>query len=67
MDVQNSEPEYEVVINEEEQYSIWSSSKQIPLGWKAVGIRGVKSICLAHIKSVWVDMRPLSARIFQSE
>ena len=63
----DSEPEYFVVINEEEQYSIWATYKEIPKGWKSVGVKGSKSDCLAHIKSVWVDMRPLSARIVQIE
>ncbi|MEL6437831.1 MAG: MbtH family NRPS accessory protein [Cyanobacteria bacterium J06621_8] len=53
---------YLVVINEEEQYSIWPEYKEIPLGWKAVGKSGLKPECLAYIKEVWTDMRPLSLR-----
>ena len=53
---------YEVVVNTEEQYSIWPAYKAIPLGWQTVGQQGFKGECLEYIKSVWVDMRPLSLR-----
>ena len=53
---------YKVVMNHEEQYSIWSDYKEIPLGWKDVGKSGLKPECLAYIKEVWTDMRPLSLR-----
>jgi MbtH protein len=53
---------YNVVVNHEEQYSIWPVWKDIPLGWKAVGKSGPKAECLAYIKEVWTDMRPLSLR-----
>lgn len=51
---------YAVVINHEEQYSIWPDYKDMPLGWKSVGKTGLKADCLAFIKEVWTDMRPLS-------
>jgi uncharacterized protein YbdZ (MbtH family) len=53
---------YEVVVNHEEQYSIWPDYKETPLGWKCVGKSGPKAECLAYIKEVWTDMRPLSLR-----
>jgi MbtH protein len=53
---------YLVVINGEEQYSIWPESRAVPAGWRAVGPRGTKAECLAHIDEVWTDMRPLSMR-----
>ncbi|MEJ2443303.1 MAG: MbtH family NRPS accessory protein [Exilibacterium sp.] len=53
---------YRVVVNHEEQYSIWLYDKEIPLGWRDVGVHGQKAECLAHIKEVWTDMRPLSLR-----
>lgn len=53
---------YKVVVNDEEQYSIWSAEKENPLGWKDVGKTGLKSECLEYIKEVWTDMRPLSLR-----
>jgi len=53
---------YKVVVNHEEQYSIWPDYKEMPLGWKDVGKSGPKPECLAYIKEVWTDMRPLSLR-----
>ena len=53
---------YQVVVNHEEQYSIWAADREPPLGWKTVGKSGPKADCLAHIKEVWTDMRPLSLR-----
>ncbi len=51
---------YDVVINHEEQYSIWPSDREMPLGWKSVGKTGLKPDCLGFVKEVWTDMRPLS-------
>ncbi len=51
-----------VVINDEEQYSIWPTFRPVPAGWREVGVRGTKAECLAHIETVWTDMRPASLR-----
>jgi MbtH protein len=51
---------YKVVVNHEEQYSIWPAERENPLGWKDAGFSGPKADCLDHIKEVWTDMRPLS-------
>ncbi len=53
---------YKVVINHEEQYSIWSVERDNPLGWRDAGKSGTKAECLDYIKEVWTDMRPLSLR-----
>jgi MbtH protein len=53
---------FRVVINHEEQYSIWPDYREIPSGWRAVGKSGSKAECLAYIDEVWTDMRPLSLR-----
>ena len=53
---------YDVVVNHEEQYSIWPTNRKIPTGWRPVGKQGTKSECLAYVKEVWIDMRPLSLR-----
>ena len=53
---------YRVVVNHEDQYSIWPVRMEIPGGWRDVGVQGQKAECLAHIKEVWTDMRPLSLR-----
>ena len=53
---------YKVVVNQEEQYSIWPADRENPLGWSDAGKAGTKEECLAWIKEVWTDMRPLSLR-----
>jgi len=62
----SSEPEdsrlYTVVVNHEAQYSIWLAESALPEGWTEAGKRGTKAECLAHITTVWTDMRPLSLR-----
>jgi MbtH protein len=56
------ESRYSVVVNDEEQYSIWAADRPIPAGWRATGFAGSKPDCLAHIDTVWTDMRPRSLR-----
>lgn len=58
---------YKVVVNHEEQYSIWPADRENPLGWNDAGKSGLKAECLAHIKEVWTDMRPLSLRKHMEE
>lgn len=53
---------YKVVLNHEEQYSIWLADRENPLGWTDGGKSGTKAECLEYIKEVWTDMRPLSLR-----
>lgn len=53
---------YKVVINHEEQYSIWPADRENPAGWRDEGKSGLKQECLDYIKEVWTDMRPLSLR-----
>lgn len=53
---------FSVVINEEEQYSMWPVSRPVPEGWKLAGKQGTKQECLDYIEEVWVDMRPRSLR-----
>lgn len=53
---------YKVVMNDEEQYSIWFADREVPPGWRESGKEGLKDECLAYIEEVWTDMRPLSLR-----
>jgi MbtH protein len=62
MDQKEDKTEYKVVLNHEEQYSIWPSHKENAPGWSDAGKQGSKEECLAWIKEVWTDMRPLSLR-----
>ncbi len=61
-DSQNDTIQYKAVINHEGQYSIWSVDRPNPPGWLDAGKAGTKADCLAYIKEVWTDMRPLSLR-----
>ena len=53
---------FEVVLNYEEQYSIWPADREPPDGWRNAGKAGKKAECLEYINQVWTDMRPLSLR-----
>jgi MbtH protein len=53
---------FAVVVNDEEQYSLWPDDRQPPAGWRAVGVTGSEPECLAHIATVWTDMRPRRLR-----
>lgn len=59
---ENFDTEYFVVINDEEQYSIWQSFLSIPAGWRALGPAQPKADCLKYIEDHWTDMRPRSLR-----
>lgn len=58
----SEDPGYLVVVNGEEQYSIWAQTMPLPAGWRAEGFAGSKQDCLARIEEIWTDMRPLSLR-----
>ncbi len=61
-DEQDENVIYKVVLNHEEQYSIWPADRENPAGWVDEGTTGTKAECLQHIDRVWTDMRPLSLR-----
>jgi MbtH protein len=61
-DEKDDDRAYKVVVNAEQQYSIWLLDRENPLGWSDAGRSGSKAECLAYIKEVWTDMRPLSVR-----
>lgn len=58
---------FEVVVNHEEQYSIWPADRELPAGWNKVGKQGKQAECLSYINEVWTDMRPLRLRKNMSE
>lgn len=51
---------FDVVVNEEKQYSIWPERWDVPVGWRTIGVSGQRADCLRHIESVWIDLRPAS-------
>ncbi len=58
---------YRVVVNGEEQYSIWPVDREMPNGWRHEGTEGDREACLRHIEEVWTDMRPLTLRLALSQ
>jgi MbtH protein len=58
----SGEPQFRVVVNDEEQYSIWTVDRPLPEGWRAVSFQGSEDECISHIDEVWTDMRPRSLR-----
>ncbi len=67
MSFDDEEMIFRVVVNHEEQYSIWPEYKNIPAGWREVGKTGTRKECLDYIETVWTDMRPFSLRRFMDE
>lgn len=65
-DAQVTRP-HSVVVNDEEQYSIWPVGRELPAGWRADGFTGTEEECLAYIDEVWTDMRPASLRRWMDE
>ncbi|MEY9862087.1 MbtH protein [Catenulispora sp. GAS73] len=55
--------EFTVVVNDEEQYSIWPTELDVPGGWRQAGRTGTKEECVGYIDEVWTDIRPLSVRM----
>jgi len=53
---------YTVLVNDEEQYSLWLAELEVPHGWRAAGKTGTRQECLDYVRAVWTDMRPLSLR-----
>jgi MbtH protein len=62
MGVDSEDAIFQVVVNNEEQYSIWFADRELPAGWRAEGPRGRKEECLSYIEEVWTDIRPKSVR-----
>jgi MbtH protein len=61
------QPPYAVVLNDEEQYSIWLAERDLPAGWRLDGFTGTEEECLAYIDETWTDMRPASLRQWQHD
>lgn len=64
---ESDDASYDAVVNDEEQYSIWLAGRELPAGWRRVGVQGTKDECLDFIEKTWTDMRPLSLRRRLSE
>ncbi|MFT0182926.1 MbtH family protein [Pseudomonas benzopyrenica] len=53
---------FKVLVNHEDQYSLWPDYKAVPAGWRETGTQGSKQECLDYVERTWTDMRPLSLR-----
>jgi MbtH protein len=62
MGIDDADTIFQVVVNDQDQYSIWFADRALPAGWTAAGITGGKQECLQYIEKVWTDMRPRSVR-----
>ena len=62
MEEEEDDRAYVVVVNDEDQYSIWFADRELPAGWSSDGFSGTKAACLEHVEEVWTDMRPRSVR-----
>jgi MbtH protein len=62
MDETEETTTFKVLVNEEEQYSLWPARREPPPGWQDTGKRGTKAACVSFINDAWVDLRPLSLR-----
>lgn len=53
---------YKVVVNQQEQYSIWPADRENARGWNDAGKKGTKQECLDYIKRAGEDARPSDPR-----
>jgi uncharacterized protein YbdZ (MbtH family) len=51
-----------VLVNEEEQHSLWPTFADVPAGWRVVFGEADRAACLAYIEENWPDIRPKSLR-----
>ena len=58
----NETPTFKVVVNHEEQYSIYPAERRVPIGWRAVGKVAEEEECLRYIEEGWVNNRPANVR-----
>jgi uncharacterized protein YbdZ (MbtH family) len=51
-----------VLVNDEEQHSLWPTFAEIPAGWQVVYGEADRAACLEYIEQNWPDIRPKSLR-----
>lgn len=55
---ENQDEIYLILVNDENQYSLWPEFRVVPSGWRTIGPRAKRAVCLAWIENHWTDMRP---------
>lgn len=61
-DFESPEARFKVLINHEEQYSLWPADLPVPGGWEEK-MTGSKGECDDYVNEHWTDMRPKSLRL----
>jgi uncharacterized protein YbdZ (MbtH family) len=51
---------FHIVVNDEDQHSLWPAFAGVPEGWRVVFGEASRSECLEYVEKNWTDMRPLS-------
>lgn len=54
--------EFFVLVNDEEQYSLWPTFVDVPAGWRVAFGAAARTDCLDYVEQTWTDMRPRSLR-----
>ncbi|WP_326847143.1 MbtH family protein [Streptomyces kaniharaensis] len=57
---EDEEATYLVLVNEENQHSLWPASLAVPAGWTVTHGPAGRQDCLDHIENTWTDLRPAS-------
>ncbi|QFZ19255.1 MbtH family protein [Saccharothrix syringae] len=56
------EGSFHVLVNDEEQHSLWPSFAEVPAGWTSRFGPDTREACLAYVEEHWTDLRPLGLR-----
>jgi MbtH protein len=59
----NAEGRFLVLVNDEDQHSLWPSFAEVPAGWTVVFGEDSREACLAYVGTNWTDLRPKSLRL----
>ncbi|MCU8596042.1 MbtH family protein, partial [Streptomyces sp. A13(2022)] len=57
---EDDEARFLVLVNQENQHSLWPAFAEVPGGWEVVHGEDSRAACLAHVEEHWTDMRPAS-------
>jgi uncharacterized protein YbdZ (MbtH family) len=58
----DEEGSFFVLVNDEEQHSLWPAFADVPAGWQVVYGEADRAACLDYIEQNWTDIRPKSLR-----
>lgn len=58
----DEEGRFFVLVNDEEQHSLWPTFAEVPAGWRVVFGEESRPACVEYVEQNWTDMRPKSLR-----